>query len=29
MARFVETFKDWIVSFPNRYKIIEDGQENS
>lgn len=27
MARFVETFKDWIVSFPNRYKIIEDGQE--
>lgn len=29
MARFVETFKDWIVSFPNRYKIIEDGQEKT
>lgn len=29
MARFVEIFKDWIVSYPNRYKIIEDGQEKT
>lgn len=26
MARFVEIFKDWIVSYPNRYKLTENGQ---
>lgn len=29
MARFVETFKDWIVSYPNRYKLTENGQEKT
>lgn len=29
MARFVQTFKDWIVSFPNRYKLIENGEEKT
>lgn len=29
MARFVEIFKDWIVSYPNRYKLTENGQEKT